>query len=135
MFKSFELFSGAPPGFYDIIRVWAKQKSFKRGDLILDYGEPVEHVYLILEGGVKIFMQDRPIKNLPLKALKDLETQNKHPMRRDIPQKIKDYEVAIKLSGDTFLEDYFGNKKTSLRLSRHKVMVTSFELKVVSIDF
>lgn len=46
----------------------------------------------------------------------------------------KDYEVSIKKAGDTFLEDYF-IKKAKRRVSKTKIMVSSFKLKMMYISF
>lgn len=62
MYKSYPLFSGGPHGFYQILRMYVKPLDLKRGEMILNYGETVDKMYLILEGAVKFYMRDKPDK-------------------------------------------------------------------------
>jgi CRP-like cAMP-binding protein len=135
LYKTYPLFSGAQQGFYEILTLYSKNLDLKRGELIMNYGETVDKLYLILEGAVKVYMRDKPSKQNTLKNIKEIKKDIRHPMRRTIATSLpKDYEVGIKKAGDTFLEPYF-IKKPHRQISRCKIVVSSFKLKMMYIPF
>ena len=58
-----------------------------------------------------------------------------HPMRRTTSEFLpKEYEVAIKRTGDTFQEDYFV-KPVDQKISKSKIVVSSLKLSLIYIKF
>ena len=134
IYKSFRLLCGAPEGFYQILRIYMKQIELKKGDVIINYQENVDSLYLILEGEVKYYMMEQPLKEDDLISLAQLRKETTHPMRRNITQLKKDVEVAIKVQRETFLEDFF-LLKPNRRLSKSKIVVSSLNISLLTISF